>query len=258
MSQNIVDLDEQILADFLDEARDIVNTINVTLENVRSKALNQTQALTAIQRETFNLRYKGKSVDTPLVNVTAHRLADYVTGCRTLSDAALGDIQAFVDKIQSVLDGDISDADTDSAALVRALPSKRSPDIDPSWISRQDIEALLVIPQRSLAHIVERELAACGYRSSTVTSSIEALELAVRTRPDFIIAAKTLDVLDGIDLANALLSMPKTREIPFAILTADAPGHASLRDLPNRAAILRKGNGFADDLAEALARFNIT
>ena len=116
----------------------------------------------------------------------------------------------------------------------------------------------MVIPQRSMAVIVERELAACGYRSSVTQTSFEAIELAVRTRPDFIIVAKTIDELSGVDLANALQAMPKTRNIPTAVLTSDAPNHPSLQDLPCRTAIIRKGNSFGEDLAEALARFNIT
>ena len=258
MSQSIVDLDEQIYQDFLDEARDIINAIDVILENARSHAQDGNLLVTNLQREAFNLRMKGKSVDAPLLTVLAQRLADYAASCRELGEDAIAEVQFFCDKIRAVLEGELDPDKTDPAELVRELPSKRGPDVDPSWLAQQKVEALLVIPQRSLAAIVERELAACGYRSSVTSNAFEAFELAVRTRPDFIIAGKTLEGLDGVDLANALLSMPKTREIPFAILTGDAPGHPSLRDLPNRAAILRKGSGFGDDLAEALARFNIT
>ncbi|MFH1804023.1 MAG: hypothetical protein ABID63_03950 [Pseudomonadota bacterium] len=257
MTKNVIDLDDQMLADFQDEAREIVNAIDVHLQNARSKT-NIDAALTGIQREVFNLRYKGKSVNAPLINLTSHRLADYATACRDLNEDAINDIQAFVDKILGILDGEITGDSTDSAEFVRELPSKRSPDIDPNWLKKANVEALLVIPQKSMAGIVERELAACGYRSSVTKSSFEALELAVRTRPDFILVAKTIDELDGVDLANALQAMPKTRNIPIAVLTADAPNHPSLHDLPLRTAIIRKGGSFGDDLAEALARFNIT
>tara|TARA_R110002012_G_scaffold311108_1_gene520271 strand:- start:149531 stop:150364 length:834 start_codon:yes stop_codon:yes gene_type:complete len=256
MNKNVVDLDDQMLADFRDEAHDIINSIDVHLQNARGKA--DPIHLTAIQREVFNLRYKGKSVAAPLINLTSHRLADYVTTCKELNEGAVEDIQAFVDKIQTLLDGDMTAGGTDTAEFVRELPSKRTPDIDPNWLKQTNVEALLVIPQRSMAVIVERELAACGYRSSVTQTSFEAIELAVRTRPDFIIVAKTIDELSGVDLANALQAMPKTRNIPTAVLTSDAPNHPSLQDLPCRTAIIRKGNSFGEDLAEALARFNIT
>lgn len=256
MNNNIVDLDDQMLADFRDEADDIISSIDVHLQNARSKP--DPEHLTSIQREVFNLRYKGKSVSAPLINLTSHRLSDYVTNCKELNEGAITDIQAFIDKIRTILEGDLSGGGTDTAEFVRELPSKRTPDIDPNWLKQANVEALLVIPQRSMAVIVERELAACGYRSSVTQTSFEAIELAVRTRPDFIIVAKTIDELGGVDIANALQSMPKTRNIPTAVLTSDAPNHPSLRDLPCRTAIIRKGNSFGEDLAEALARFNIT
>jgi len=256
MSKNVIDLDDQMLVDFRDEANDIVNSIGVHLQNARSKS--DPAILTAIQREIFNLRYKGKSVNAPLVNLTSHRLADYATTCRELTEEAIADIQAFIDKIEGLLDGDVTGGGADSAEFVRELPSKRAPDIDPNWLKKTNVEALLVIPQRSMSAIVERELAACGYRCSVTQSSFEAIELAVRTRPDFIIVAKTIDELGGVDVANALQAMPKTRNIPTAVLTSDAPNHPSLRDLPCRTAIIRKGPAFGEDLAEALARFNIT
>ncbi|MCC9625488.1 response regulator [Thalassospira sp. MA62] len=256
MNTNVVDLDDQMLADFRDEANDIINTIDVHLQNARSKP--DAEQLSAIQREIFNLRYKGKSVSAPLINLTSHRFADYVTACKELTPAAIDDIQAFVDKIQKLLEGDMTAGGTDSAEFVRELPSKRTADIDPNWIKQTNIEALLVIPQRSMSAIVERELAACGYRSSVTHSSFEAIELAVHSRPDFIIVAKTIDELSGVDLTNALQAMPKTRSIPTAVLTSDAPNHQSLENLPCRTAIIRKGSAFGEDLAEALARFNIT
>ncbi|OSQ46187.1 hypothetical protein [Thalassospira alkalitolerans] len=256
MSNNVIDIDDQMLADFRDEASEIVSSIGVHLQNAHSKA--DPAILTAIQREVFNLRYKGKSVTAPLVNLTSHRLADYTTACRELNEDAINDIQAFIDKIEALLEGDLTGGGTDSAEFVRELPSKRTPDIDPNWLKQTNVEALLVIPQRSMAAIVERELAACGYRSSVTQTSFEAIELAVRTRPDFIIVAKTIDELGGVDVASALQAMPKTRGIPTAVLTSDAPNHPSLQDLPCRTAIIRKGPAFGEDLAEALARFNIT
>lgn len=238
MTKNVVDLDDQMLSDFRDEAQDIINSIDVILQNARSKG--EPGHLTAIQREVFNLRYKGKSVAAPLINLTSHRLADYVTSCKELNAASIEDIQAFVDKIENLLEGDMTADGRDTAEFVRELPSKRAPDIDPNWLAKANVEALLVIPQRSMATILERELAACGYRSSVSQTSFEAIELAVRTRPDFIIVAKTIDELTGIDLANALQAMPKTRGIPTAVLTSDAPNHPSLQDLPCRTAIIRQ------------------
>lgn len=129
MNKNVVDLDDQMLADFRDEANDIINSIDVILQNARSKS--EPGHLTAIQREVFNLRYKGKSVAAPLINLTSHRLADYVTTCKELNEGSIEDIQAFVDKIEKLLVGDMSADGQDTAEFVRELPSNAHPTLTP-------------------------------------------------------------------------------------------------------------------------------
>ena len=48
MNKNVIDLYDQMLADFRDEANDIVNSIGVHLQNARSKS--DPAILTSIQR----------------------------------------------------------------------------------------------------------------------------------------------------------------------------------------------------------------
>src|SRR3546814_7721276 len=88
-----------------------------------------------------------------------------------------------------------------------------------------DKDVTLVLPQRSAAKVVGRELAACGYRVPTVLNPIEALELILETRPDLVITAQVLPRMSGVDLACALAAMPATKPIPDAPLTRLAPHH---------------------------------
>ena len=138
------------------------------------------------------------------------------------------------------------------------LPAKRSADVDFGNLEQKNIEVLLVVPEKAMSRIVERELAACGYRTSVVRNPFEALEMVVHTRPDMVVASMELGLLTGVDLGSALAAMPVTQGIPFAVLTSYSWGHPKLAGLPPRAALIRKGPQFGDDLAESLARFNIT
>ena len=63
--------------------------------------------------------------------------------------------------------------------------------------------------------------------------------------------------ISGIDLACAFSAMSETKEIPFGLLSTYDWGHSALEGLPQRAALLKKGPEFGEDLAEALTRFNI-
>jgi len=105
--------------------------------------------------------------------------------------------------------------------------------------------------------VIERELRNCGYRVSVSTSPFDALELAARTRPDLVIAAAVLDELTGAALARALRAISVTRNIPFILLTGFTVDHASAKELPAEAAVVRRDEGFGEDLATALQRFHI-
>ena len=120
-----------------------------------------------------------------------------------------------------------------------------------------DLEILVVDTNKTAARIVERELLNCGYRVTLAVRSFEALELAIRTRPDMIISSGVLDEMSGVDLASALAVIQSTEAIPFALLTSSDANDAALRRLPMSVAILKKGTGFSDDFAAALEQFGI-
>lgn len=246
------DIDRELEREFLDEAHDTVMNLTLVLHAVRGGQTPAIEALSRIRREVSTLRLRGRSVRIPGLSVIANRLEDYVFEVETLAPQHLDSLQTFLDQIGRVLDG----SQTDTADIVRALPV--NPTFDPSEITIQNVEIILVEPQRTTARIVARELKACGYRVTVANGPFEALELVMRIRPDLVVASATLGELSGIDLGCALASMPKTRHIPFALLTSFGREHASLDELPARAAILRKGPLFGDDLAEALSRLGIT
>lgn len=250
---NLQAFDQQMEGEFLDEARDMVSAVDVLLENVRSRAVAGADAASTIRRDVANLRMLGRSVNFPQINVVTHRMADYVADLADLDPRHIQDLQSFNDKLRGILDGDVPAEAT--AELARALPAKTSVDIQ---ITLLDIEVMLIIPEKALAAIVSRELQACGYRVSTVRSAFEGIELAVRTKPDLVIAALTLEGLGGVDLACMFAACVKTAQMPFALFTSYSLGHPELAGLPPRCAVIRKGPNFGDDLAEALSRFRIT
>ncbi|KAF0112732.1 MAG: hypothetical protein FD149_2367, partial [Rhodospirillaceae bacterium] len=169
------------------------------------------------------------------------------------------DIQTFADKISAIVNGEINERDLEGGAkLVRDLPPKKTFAIDFEVVIPRNIEVICILPERAMSHIVERELAACGLRSTSIRSPFEAFEQTLRTKPDLIIASMELGYVSGVDLARAFSSMLKTRRIPFCLFTSYGWGHPLLEALPPRAALLRKGPFFGEDLAEALSRFGIT
>lgn len=247
----------RVINEFLDELRDTASQLQVLLGNLRSKSVSAADGLETLKREASNLRSHAQGLNLPMIKLVTHRLDEYVGELKAVSPAELDEIQIFVDKIEKLADGEqISEAD--APAVVRALPAKRSADIDFGKIEKKNVEILLVLPEKAMSRIVERELAACGYRTSTIRDGFSAIETVVRTRPDMVLASMELGLLSGIDLGNALAAMAPTQQIPFALFTSYEWGNPKLKGLPSRAALIRKGPQFGDDLAETLARFEIT
>ena len=54
-------------------------------------------------------------------------------------------------------------------------------------------------------HFVEREMQECGYRISTCTSTLDALPLIIRTKPDLVIISAMMPELSALIWRPALL-----------------------------------------------------
>jgi CheY-like chemotaxis protein len=249
--------ERRVIGEFLDELRDTASSLQVLLGNLRSKSVAPDEGLATLKRDASSLRSNAQALNVPLIKLVTHRLDEYLADLKVLGAGELDEIQVFVDRIDKLADGDPV-AHADMPAMVRALPARRTGDIDFGPIVQKNVEVLLVVPEKAMSRIVERELAACGYRTSTVRSPFEAIETVVHTRPDMVIASMELGVLSGVDLGCALAAMPATQGIPYALFTSYSWGHAKLAGLPPRASVIRKGPQFGDDLAETLARFGIT
>jgi PleD family two-component response regulator len=256
MASAIEEMDRQVEAEFIEEVRDILSGLEVLIGNLRSNTAPVKESLARLQRDMLNVAVRGGTMDQPLVTIVAHRFGEYVADLTELSPQRLDDMQAFLDQMRQALDGSVPVSTT--AAVVRALPTRVHNNFNPADVKITNIEVLLVTSDRATSRIVEREFQACGYRVSTVRSPFQALEMAVRTRPDLVVISGVLDDLTGIDLATAFATMPSTRDIKVAMLTSYGWGHPSLNELPARVPVIRKGSGFGDDLAEALARLQIT
>jgi CheY-like chemotaxis protein len=231
---------DQLVQEYLDEANDVLNDFDVTLGNVSSDNAKASGEFLRLLGAFSVLRAQGRALETTLLDITLQRLCEY------LDDLHI-DLDDIVDNNRT--EGDIG-------AFARSLPVRTPVDMDN--IVQVDVEIMLVEPNKTVAKLVSRELRACGYRVTTLRGSIDALTYAIRTKPDMIIASAELDEISGIDLACAIGAMPLTKQIPFALLTSRDRGHEALRELPESSAVIKKGGKFGDDLADALAQFDIT
>lgn len=248
-----IDYGDIIDAEFLEEARDTISLLEVAVSNMRSHTTPSAEAIADLQREGAKLQRLSHWANQPLIDLAVRRMLDYSSDLADPTAFHIDDIDAILDVVRGILDGEIENAD--QAEFVRSLPVRRLVDLDD--LAHLDIEILLVDPQKASAKIFTRELVNCGYRVTSCNRAFEALELTVRTLPDMVISSAVLDKISGVELGCALGAMATTTDIPFAMMTSFARSHASLKNLPDNACLLRKDKNFGDDLADALEQFGI-
>jgi CheY-like chemotaxis protein len=245
---------DQVESDFQLEVRDELAAFEVIASNFRVESFNPEEGLTRFHAGLNRLLALRGSVDMPLFDLLLRRLDNYMNDIAAPTDDQVSDIEAFLDVMHGVLDGEIG-GEVNEAEFFRSLPVRRPADLED--FRHLDLEILIVDTNKTAARIVGRELINCGYRVAMAGRSFEALELAIRTRPDMIISSAVLDEMSGIDLAAALAVVQPTESIPFALLTSFDANDASLKRLPENTAVMKKGNDFADDFAATLERFKI-
>ena len=252
---NDTNYDDQIEAEYIEETTDLLDEIDVVIEQLASGTEEGKKRFQVLMAKLSSLCTTGQHTNHALLNVTMHRFLNYLSGIDKPTIGQIQDVQIFTDTMQGILDGSIEHAGWDFSEFVRSLPVRRPLDIED--VAHLDIEIMVVETKRTAAAIIERELQACGYVVVIVKSPLEAISLAVKTKPDMILASAELDDISGVDLGCALSAMPSTKSIPFGLLTSYERGNKKLAELPDSVAILSKGSKFSDDLADALERFNI-
>lgn len=246
---------ETLRGEFVDEAEDNINSLELLLEAVRRDASQRKDGLTQIRRVAHSLKGSSGVASFPLVTLVMHRLEDYLSTLSDLEDIHLDHVQIYLDKAREYANLSVDQNSVSSAELARMLPSlpmHGTPDVA-SHISGKIIEALMVTKEKMAARIFERELRMAGLRVSTVRDEFSAMEMIVRTRPDLVVMSAVLDdSLSGVDLACALVAMPATRDIPVCMLTSFERDHHDLRDLPEQVCLIRKSH-LKEDLDEVLS-----
>lgn len=247
---NYHDLSDELRREFLDEASETVQGLDVFLDSARHGHKAEAEVVAEFRRTALRLRGQASNFGLRALSTIARRLDDYLAQApKVLPPRVWDDLQAYIDRMQALADNP-EHTDAETATLVRSLPRKLGFDL--ADIAVREVEVMLVMPPGAQTRYVERELQQCGYRTLVVPDTIDAFALAVQSKPDLVIISALMPHLDGIDLAIALVSMPSTRNIPIAVITSLDSQNESLALLPRKVPVLHKGPSFGDDLFKAL------
>jgi chemotaxis protein histidine kinase CheA len=247
---------ENLRQTFREESEERLIGMDKLIEQVLEGEVPFETALRQLRRDTHTLKGMGDASGFPLVSMVAYRLESYLDDLdATRTDFVLMDIRAHVDAMEDAIDRHTPPDDAAIAKALRALPTPRS--FNPGDVELRNVEALLVTSSRVVGRLVARDLAACGIRAVLTQSPTEAFVLAIRTKPNLIIASATMAELPGTDLVRALSAMASTNRIPMAILTSFSEGELAKKGLPAGVPTIRTGEHLSDDLAQLITTYGI-
>lgn len=90
-------------------------------------------------------------------------------------------------------------------------------------ISKQDLNVLIVEDREVMLKIIRRLLVQLGYaKIDDATNGLQALERLRENRYDLILSDWNMDSMSGFELLKRVRSLPRTRDIPFILVTAEA------------------------------------
>jgi len=240
---------ESLRHDFVEDAAEELNTLLSYLNEAETGNRPVADALRDARRIAVNLAGGANGFELPLVAVAAQRMDDYVASLERAGSRQLRDLTSYAETLLDLLAGD-AECDETPAQLMRRLPDKGGFDV--ADVDVREIEVVLAMSPGVARRVIEREMQECGYRVTTVSNSLKALELAARTLPDLIIVSAIMPHLNGIDICLALKAMPATRNVGVAVITSLKGDDPALQQLPPTVPVIQKSSSFGDDLTKAL------
>lgn len=249
------DLEDRLRMEFVDDARDRLEQMNATLADRVKGLRSDAETIGVLRLAANNFRGMGTSFGYPTVSLVAHRMEDYLSGLKRLDERELIDAQVFIDRIAELVDRAEQPLLAETNRIIRALPVRY--EFQVTDVDVRNVEIMLVTPSKVVAKKLGTELAACGFRTMTVTDPIESISLAVRVPPDMVIASMVMDGLSGLDLIRGLRAMSVTQHVPMALLTSLNLDHPSLKEIPYGVSVIRVGEHFGDDFAAVVAKHNL-
>lgn len=249
-AKGVGEIVDQLRVEFLDEVKEALQKLTMMVEDVHHGKIEIENLVEAVQRSCVPIKGQAHNYDLAALATLALRAEDYLANVKAYPPRTVDDLQTFIDCMSDIAENP-DDESRDISKMVRNLPAKVR--VEESILEVRNVEVLLVMHHGAATHFVEREMQECGYRISTCTSTLDALPLIIRTKPDLVIISAMMPELSGIDLACGLLAMPQTRNIPTALITSLPSDDPYLKLMPERIPIIHKSASFGDDLADALS-----
>lgn len=122
-------------------------------------------------------------------------------------------------------------ASRNTRAFVEGVVGELTPPVSPAAPGTTGSGSVVLVEDNAETRAYTARLLARRWEVRAVTTAPEALDEALRRPPDLIVSDLVMPGMDGLQLLTAIRAEPRTRTLPFILLTARAGEEAILRGL---------------------------
>ena len=257
-ARSVEEVIASLIPKFIEDTRDTLCILNDGLETLR-RPDTYVETANDFMRRVHGIKGIAPTFGFSFIAVICHKLEDYLIRTPVFTRKETDELMVFLQAIENILQRGGDPSDDDGFIIFRSLPCYV--DLDKFVIESKPIQSLFIGPRDVQFLIIDKQLSACGIRSTNASKSLLGIDLAVKTRPDLIMISNVIDNISGTEVANVLNSINSTKSIPIMFIISEIDirddGKKVKSALPGRVRIVRKGGSFPDDFADALVALRI-
>lgn len=241
---------------FIESSEDRLQSSYAHLENIANNVGDYEENLMVVRRDIHSLKGMGNASGFPGITTISHRAEEYLLQTDKVTVKEISELYKYFDAIQILLESDEQPNADQIAEIVRKLPYNEAnithKDGKEKNVTKRKTEALSVMPKSVHQRLISNELSNIGFRVSNITSSTEAIDLAIHTKPDCIITSAVIDAISGFELTKILRTIKNTKQIPVILVTSYDQKALKAENLPEDIRIAKKGEHFSKELEKCL------
>lgn len=249
------DLVAQFAQEYQDSLQDQLRSIEGLVQSFCRQGHLDKEDMQTLHREVHSIKGTAPTFGQAFLGTIAHRFEDYLRDLIANKEPPPAGIWAYVDALMRQAERGKEPGSEQVSAILRDLPPP--PSILPFLQHRKPIEALLVARADVQARMIVAELGGCGIRTTLMANEVQAIETALRLKPELILVSCVLERLSGLELLSVFDCLRATRSTPKIFLVS--PPYSSEPDKQPRKGvpIVRKGLDFPDDFATAVTAIGL-
>ena len=245
---------ERLRAEFVDWLESELSSIEQCIEEKSSPSLNEAgeDAEIRLMRMVHNIKGSASAFGFSTVSAISHRMEDFIsaTALHLEDDRYKEFLLKFSDEMKRVSDLSEDPTEDIKSLILKQLPTSTDWNSDEKAGSQKDIErlgskeALIISPSRTISAIARKVFETLGHSVMGCKTGMEGINLAIASKPDFIVVSTIVEDISGPDLARAISSMKSMSKTKILLVSNLDKSHPDMKDIPEAVDVIYQAADF--------------